>query len=255
MTTHAVRHAHATPTLPLWLAVAFLCGAISVLLFHQGAAALLHALELTPRAPYSMTAHERLSASRNCGRSRSGAACGGRPRRCCWLGLQRRGAGPRRHGVRRRPADAGRLVRGGAAERRSRWRPGFVPAAMLIGPIVNAAWGLGTGLGTRAVAESARRCARVLTVSAGCSGRRRKSRACPASGCRVAVSASSSRPTAWVNTGSGTSSSPAIQRSRLFQVRRCGHQPSANPGRSQSCTARRSAMRGTSELFKRGAGG
>jgi hypothetical protein len=37
-----------------WVLTGFVCGALSVLLFHQGAAALLHALEITPRAPYSM---------------------------------------------------------------------------------------------------------------------------------------------------------------------------------------------------------
>ena len=37
-----------------WLLVGFLSGAVSVLLFHQGIAALLHAIGITPRAPYSM---------------------------------------------------------------------------------------------------------------------------------------------------------------------------------------------------------
>ena len=36
-----------------WVLVGLVCGALSVLLFHQGAAALLHALGYTPRAPYS----------------------------------------------------------------------------------------------------------------------------------------------------------------------------------------------------------
>ena len=39
-----------------WLVVGFVSGALAVLLFHQGAAALLHALDLTSRAPYSMAA-------------------------------------------------------------------------------------------------------------------------------------------------------------------------------------------------------
>jgi MFS superfamily sulfate permease-like transporter len=42
--------------LPRWLVVGFISGAASVLVFHQGAAALLYALELTTRAPYSMQA-------------------------------------------------------------------------------------------------------------------------------------------------------------------------------------------------------
>ena len=53
MTTHAMRHYPAT-THPRWLVIGFVSGALSVLLFHQGAAALLHALELTASAPYSM---------------------------------------------------------------------------------------------------------------------------------------------------------------------------------------------------------
>jgi hypothetical protein len=53
MTPHALRHYPAE--LPRWLIVGFVSGAVSVLLFHQGLAALLHALEWIPRAPYSMT--------------------------------------------------------------------------------------------------------------------------------------------------------------------------------------------------------
>jgi hypothetical protein len=37
-----------------WLLVGFLSGAVSVLAFHQVVAALLHAVGMTPRAPYSM---------------------------------------------------------------------------------------------------------------------------------------------------------------------------------------------------------
>jgi hypothetical protein len=37
-----------------WLVVGFVSGAVSVLLFHQVVAALLHAIGMTPRAPYSM---------------------------------------------------------------------------------------------------------------------------------------------------------------------------------------------------------
>jgi len=36
------------------LAVGFIAGAVAVLVFHQGALAMLHALGLSPRAPYSM---------------------------------------------------------------------------------------------------------------------------------------------------------------------------------------------------------
>jgi hypothetical protein len=37
-----------------WLAVGFLAGAVSVLVFHQGALGLLHGIGLTARPPYSM---------------------------------------------------------------------------------------------------------------------------------------------------------------------------------------------------------
>src|SRR3954466_10057208 len=56
MATHTMRHEDVRFVLPRWLIVGFISGALSVLLFHQGAAALLHALALTPRAPYSMNA-------------------------------------------------------------------------------------------------------------------------------------------------------------------------------------------------------
>ena len=37
-----------------WLVVGFVSGAVSVLLFHQVIAALLHSIGITPRVPYSM---------------------------------------------------------------------------------------------------------------------------------------------------------------------------------------------------------
>ena len=40
--------------LPRWIVVGFLSGAVSVLLCHQVIAALLHAIGITPRVPYSM---------------------------------------------------------------------------------------------------------------------------------------------------------------------------------------------------------
>jgi len=54
MDSNALRHYPATSELPRWLVVGFVSGAVSVLLFHQGTAALLHALEITARAPYSL---------------------------------------------------------------------------------------------------------------------------------------------------------------------------------------------------------
>ena len=54
MTYQATQEYPHRAELPRWIIVGFVAGALSVLVFHQGAAALLHALDLTPRAPYSL---------------------------------------------------------------------------------------------------------------------------------------------------------------------------------------------------------
>lgn len=54
MVTHALHHYPARSELPRWIIVGAISGAVSVLLFHQGVAALLHALELIGGAPYSL---------------------------------------------------------------------------------------------------------------------------------------------------------------------------------------------------------
>jgi len=145
MTTHAVRHGHATLVPPRWLLVGFISGAISVLLFHQGAAALLHALELTPRAPYSMNA----TAPFGVPQLWSIAFWGG-----VW-GIVLAAALARLRGA---ALVFAATLFGAVLPTLVAWfvvaplkgqpmAAGFVPAAMLIGPIVNAAWGFGTGLG------------------------------------------------------------------------------------------------------------
>ena len=53
MAYQGTEHYPAWALLPRWVVVGFLAGFVSVLVFHQGAAGLLHALGLTPRAPYS----------------------------------------------------------------------------------------------------------------------------------------------------------------------------------------------------------
>ena len=144
MTTHAIRYQHTAP-LPLWLVVGFISGAISVLIFHQGAAALLHALELTPRAPYSMNQTAPLGVPQLW----SIAFWGG-----VW-GIVLAAALARLHGA---ALVVTATLFGAVLPTLVAWfvvaplkgqpmAAGFVPAAMLIGPIVNAAWGLGTGLG------------------------------------------------------------------------------------------------------------
>ena len=145
MTTHAVRHVYVAPTLPLWLALGFLCGAISVPLFHQGAAALLHAVQLTPRAPYSMNA----TAPFGVPQLWSIAFWGG-----VW-GIVLAAALARLRGA---ALVFAATLFGAVLPTLVAWfvvaplkgqpmAAGLVPAAMLIGPIVNAAWGFGTGLG------------------------------------------------------------------------------------------------------------
>lgn len=137
-----------------WLLAGFVCGAIAVLVFHQGAAALLHALALTPRAPYSMNA----TAPFGVPQLWSIAFWGG-----VW-GIVLAAALARLRGA----ALVGAATLFGAVLptlvawfvvaplKGQPMAAGFVPAAMMIGPIVNAAWGLGTGLGL-SVYSSARR--------------------------------------------------------------------------------------------------
>jgi hypothetical protein len=54
MDSHALRHYPTDTGLARWLVVGFLAGIIAVLVFHQGAVALLHAAGMTPRAPFPM---------------------------------------------------------------------------------------------------------------------------------------------------------------------------------------------------------
>jgi hypothetical protein len=131
--------------LPRWMIVGFIAGALSVLLFHQGAAALLHALELTPRAPYSLQPTRPLGVPH----LTSIVFWGG-----VW-GVVLAATLARLEGARLVVAAT---LFGAILPTLVAWfvvapvkgqpvAAGFAPAAMLIGPIVNAAWGLGTGLG------------------------------------------------------------------------------------------------------------
>jgi hypothetical protein len=145
MATEAMRHDHAF-ALPLrWLIVGLISGALSVLLFHQGAAALLHALALTPRVPYSMEP----TAPFGVPQVWSLAFWGG-----LW-GVVLAASLARLRGA---SLIAGAAVFGAVLPTLVAWfvvaplkdqpvAAGFAPLAMLIGPIVNAAWGLGTGIG------------------------------------------------------------------------------------------------------------
>jgi hypothetical protein len=145
MTTHAMPRDQTALALPRWLIIGFISGAVSVLLFHQGAAALLHALALTPNAPYSAEP----TAPFGIPQVWSLAFWGG-----VW-GVLLAATLARLRGS---AFIVGAALFGALLPTLVAWfvvaplkgqpiAAGFAPMAMLIGPIVNAAWGLGTGLG------------------------------------------------------------------------------------------------------------
>jgi hypothetical protein len=145
MADQALHHYPARAGLPRWLVVGFIFGAAAVLVFHQGAAALLHALDLVPRAPYSMQATSPFGIPQIW----SIAFWGG-----IW-GVVLAATLGRLEGAR---LVAAATIFGAVVPTLVAWfvvaplkgQPvagGFAPAAMMIGPIVNAVWGLGTGLG------------------------------------------------------------------------------------------------------------
>jgi hypothetical protein len=128
-----------------WVLVGAVSGAVSVLVFHQGLAALLHTLELTARAPYS------LQPTRPFGVPAlwSIVFWGG-----VWGAVLAATLG-RLDGARLLLAS---LVFGALLPTLVAWfavaplkgqpvAAGFVPIAMAVGLMVNGAWGLGTGIG------------------------------------------------------------------------------------------------------------
>lgn len=135
----------ATPSLARWLTVGFIAGAVSVVIFHQGAVALMNALELTERAPYSMQATQPFGLPQVWSLTFWGGVWG-----VLFAALLRRfdGAG----------LVAASLLLGAVLATLVAWflvaplkgqplAAGYEPMAMAFGVIVNAAWGLGTGLG------------------------------------------------------------------------------------------------------------
>jgi hypothetical protein len=145
MATQTLHPTHADFTLPRWLIAGFICGAASVVIFHQGALALLYALALTPSAPYPLAATQPFGVPALW----SLAFWGG-----VW-GIVLAAALARVHGATFIVASA---IFGAVLPTLVAWfivaplkgqpvAAGFAPTAMLIGPIVNAAWGLGTGIG------------------------------------------------------------------------------------------------------------
>src|SRR4051812_11008183 len=137
--------ARSTAITPRWLLVGFLSGAVAVLLFHQGAFGLLHSMGLTQRAAYPMGA----TAPFGIPQVWSLAFWGG-----VW-GIVLAVSLVRLQGA---ALIVAAVVFGAVLPTLVAWfvvapmkgqpmAAGFAPMAMLIGPIVNAAWGLGTGIG------------------------------------------------------------------------------------------------------------
>ena len=145
MDTHALHHYPARTELPRWIIVGFISGFVAVLVFHQAALGILHELQMSPRGPYSFAATQPFGIPQIW----SLAFWGG-----VW-GIVLAAALARLDGARLIVAA---LVFGAIFPTLVAWfvvaplkgqpvAAGGVAHAMLIGPIVNAAWGLGTGIG------------------------------------------------------------------------------------------------------------
>src|SRR5262245_26094698 len=154
MATDVLHHAGPRTELARWLIVGFLAGCVGVLVFHQGAAALLHSMGMTPRAPYSFQPTQPFGVPVLWSITFWGGV---------W-GVVLAAALARLDGARLLIAA---LIFGAIFPTLVAWfvvaplkgqpmAAGFVPAAMLIGPIVNGAWGLGTGIGLALFGRSRR---------------------------------------------------------------------------------------------------
>jgi hypothetical protein len=145
MTSHALHDYPARAELSRWVIVGFLSGAASVLLFHQGANALLYALELTALAPYSLQSTSPWGVPQIWSITFWGGI---------WGAVLAATLG-RLDGARLLLAA---LVFGAVFPTLVAWflvaplkdQPmagGLVPMTMAVGVILNGAWGLGTGIG------------------------------------------------------------------------------------------------------------
>jgi len=137
---------HASPrsTLAPWLLAGFIGGVIGVLVFHQLALAALHAAGLTQGVAYSARPTSPFGIPQFVSAAFWGGAWG-----VLAAFLFRNLSGARLIGV--------LVIFGAIAPTLVAWfvvaplkgapmAAGLKPAAMMVGPIVNAAWGLGTGL-------------------------------------------------------------------------------------------------------------
>jgi hypothetical protein len=144
MTSHALEHPQTTLN-ARWLIVGFISGALAVLIFHQAALAVLHALDMARNAPYSP------EPTRPWGIPQmwSIAFWGGVWGVILALAFKR---------LERGALIVASVIFGAIFPTLVAWfvvaplkgqpvAAGFVPMAMMVGPIVNAAWGLGAGIG------------------------------------------------------------------------------------------------------------
>jgi hypothetical protein len=145
MDSHAMRHSPPATALPRWLVVGFVSGFLAVLVFHQGAAALLYALQWTPRAPYSMEAVAPLGIPQVLSLAFWGGVWGVLLAAIlAWLDGAKLVVAATIFGAILPTLIAWFVV---APLKGQPPAGGFAMPGLLIGPIVNAAWGLGTGLG------------------------------------------------------------------------------------------------------------
>ena len=145
MAYQRTEHHPAWAQLPRWVVVGFVAGFASVLIFHQGVAALLQALELTQRAPYSLQPTRPLGVPVITSIAFWGGVWGALlAATLARLDGWRLVVAATLFGAIFPTLIASLVV---APLKGQPMAAGFVPAAMLIGPIVNGAWGLGAGIG------------------------------------------------------------------------------------------------------------
>ena len=135
-----------------WLILGFIFGALAALVFQQGALALLHSFGLTPNAPYSMNAVPPWGIPQVW----SVAFWGGVWGVLLAAAVHRQEGGPlivysALFGLVFPTLAAWFMV---AAMKGQPLAAGFEPKRMLVGPIVNLAWGLGTGIALALFARS-----------------------------------------------------------------------------------------------------
>ena len=145
MTTHLLRHDQEHGSLARWLVVGAVSGALAVILFHQPVAGLLHAAGMTPRGPYSMQSTRPLGVAQLWSIVFWGALWG-----VALAAALRRFAGA--------SLIAAATIFGAILPSLVAWTvvaslkgqplfAGGAAAGIAVGLLVNAAWGLGTGIG------------------------------------------------------------------------------------------------------------